>query len=334
MNNNIHISGLSGGKNIQISKTDSNLLPPSLLSPDQVEQYTTKKCSRCKLFYNDISHEPCFYHPGTYIAFTVENGRLAGWTCCRQLPGSSQDPALSFKQLGCTQKSRHWEDRSFSAALHQFPIVATSDELIGSKGKNVIQEEEEEEVKLKEKNKNNQEDKEEEDYFIHLVKGTDTLVGLSLKYKCSIGELQKINKLSFNEQLWGKKNVYIPKSEQNKNVVIREDEESEGMRKRKKVREFLGKINGKNYHVKIVEAEIYLEEAGWDVEKAVEEWKEDQKWEEENKMLSPESKEKEREREKVRKEKERKYGKSKGSKKGEGKEEESSVGLIEMKRIY
>lgn len=35
-------------------------------------------------------------------------------------------------------------------------------------------------------------------------------------------------------------------------------------------------------------------------------WKEDQKWEEDHKMMSPESKEKERE--KVRKEKERKYG--------------------------
>jgi len=170
------------------------------------------------------------------------------------------------------------EDLAFSSTIALFPFVASSDEL-ETENQKLVQE------SPKQKKMNNNEEIPEEDtekYYIHVVKDTDTLVGISLKYKCPVDVIKRTNKLTFDEMLWVKKKIYIPKGDRNKGIMIIEEKESEALKRSRLRSQFAKETECKEK----IEMDIYLEDNEWDVKSAVEAYKNDRRWEVDNQMNS------------------------------------------------
>jgi len=250
----------------------------------------TKKCKRCSKYYTD-DKSTCFYHPGEYVYPTLGAGTMAGWTCCRKMKDGEgntvslmkwkgtpmfqyvDQKALELNAPGCKSLPQHLEDKEFSAIICNFPLQEQDDNKTGQEQK---EEEEEEEEEKEKKKKKKEEDKETENFYIHKVRSSDTLVGLSLRYRIPIDTLKKVNKINNfddNNAIYTRKYLRIPKNKDNE-FVQDAPEESEDFKKRKLVRQFAS-ITG----AQLDEARFYLEDYNFILKKAIAEWNEDKKWE-------------------------------------------------------
>eukprot|EP01088_Endostelium_zonatum_P012767 TRINITY_DN27037_c0_g1_i1.p1 TRINITY_DN27037_c0_g1~~TRINITY_DN27037_c0_g1_i1.p1 ORF type:complete len:319 (-),score=71.77 TRINITY_DN27037_c0_g1_i1:27-941(-) len=238
-----------------------------------------KRCLRCTKFFRDSQPSMCLYHPGQWSA---NNNRYASlttreWTCCR---------SSTYDGDGCKKERAHIEDYVFSRTMAAFPLQDVNPEPPSKLAQKKIETAKKEE-KLLEEEKQAKDPKEleeekkrreelEDEYFIHEVRHSDTLTGLSLKYKCSEALIKKLNKLMFNEQLWGKKTILIPKTPANRNLDILIAPESEVQVKSRKMSNFRSKIG--MMEIDNMEARFYLDESDWDVEKAVACFLDDRSW--------------------------------------------------------
>jgi len=257
------------------------------------DQTFTKRCLRCKKIYTD-SNCACNFH----------SGKIAGpwfsrrYECCNRFE-NTENP--------CKTSGRHLEDMTYTNSLSSFPVIvnynaetlttntstttkttvvqpakaepkkAPASPVVTQKPREEMTEEELAEEKLK------------EEYYLHPVSTTDTLTGLSLKYRCPEALIKKVNKLTFNEQLWGKKTCLIPKISANRNldfVVPPETEVQIKSRKLSNLKQRIGHMDADR-----LELCFYLEDADWNVELALNHFLDDRKWEYEQKQINQEKEE-------------------------------------------
>jgi len=113
-----------------------------------------------------------------------------------------------------------------------------------------------------------------ENFFVHMVRMTDTLPGLALKYHTSVSEIKKLNKITHNNDVYGYAEIKIPR---NPNVVIHAEMETEEdiSLKRKQLTNRLIKT----HNIPIEVARYYLELNEYDFMKATQEFIDDVEWE-------------------------------------------------------
>eukprot|EP01100_Stratorugosa_tubuloviscum_P000828 TRINITY_DN1185_c3_g2_i1.p1 TRINITY_DN1185_c3_g2~~TRINITY_DN1185_c3_g2_i1.p1 ORF type:complete len:170 (-),score=71.92 TRINITY_DN1185_c3_g2_i1:48-485(-) len=116
----------------------------------------------------------------------------------------------------------------------------------------------------------------------HQVMATDTLTGIALKYGVTIDEIKKTNKL-FTNDVCVRKVIYVRIGREDKlnlrEIVI---ESSETQLKRKLVKQFKMKTNCTDSN----EITSYLVDNDWDLQKSIENYLNDIKWENENLKLN------------------------------------------------
>ena len=139
------------------------------------------------------------------------------------------------------------------------------------------------------------EEQDKEDVIHHLNHPQDTIQSLSLLYKISPSVIRAHNNLSSDHLLQARNYIRIPRSHYSGPSLSPTSHLSdEELERRKKTRRFMIACKVADYDVAV----LYLEEAGWDEDKATERWREDEVWEREH-PLKDGDKGKEKEREKV-----------------------------------
>lgn len=118
-----------------------------------------------------------------------------------------------------------------------------------------------------------------EDVVHHLHHPRDTIPSLSLSYNIPPSVLRSYNNLSSDNLLLARHTILIPASHYSgpslspdRQIDAEEDE------RRKKIRRFMVACKVSEYDV----AQLYLEQAAWDMDKAVEVWRDDERWEREH----------------------------------------------------
>lgn len=227
-------------------------------SPESAEYWlTTHRCKRCNRFFRERDYEDaaapeeirnCYYHPGQPL--NLRGPSLSGWSCC--ITASEE-----LKGLGCAKADKHEVDVPFEASLAHFPF---SEEEAAARDNRSKEE--------KAKDKTNM-PPEEDGYLIHEVVNTDTLMGLAIRYKTTVAELQKINKLP-NHQIFVRKYLYIPKSDEIQ-VPIRSSPAS--INRATLVAAFKTETGAS-----AEEAKYYLSDADDNLKLALENWKKDMDW--------------------------------------------------------
>ena len=162
----------------------------------------------------------------------------------------------------------HTEDHNFTETMKLFPFDpnANRDEQL----KRVLNEENSQAEKVKkpetlpglEKLLNHP------DYITHLVTKVDTLAGLALKYKTSTSTIRRINRLP-NDLVYQRDLIFIPKTPGCSEPIPSVD----GLSKGNKISYFVTKTG-----CVPEESTFYLEEAQWDIDQAIKNWKEDMSW--------------------------------------------------------
>jgi len=117
-------------------------------------------------------------------------------------------------------------------------------------------------------------DSSSEQFYSHMVRPTDTVIGLSLKYGCTTNEIKKLNKFNRDNELYGFSQIKIPRKV---NIVVEENEITEEdieLRKRQLIQRLI-----KNHSISQEVAKYYLEMNDYDYRKACEEYNEDLEWE-------------------------------------------------------
>jgi len=251
-------------------------MAPALKPDDPTFWDMKKRCVRCTKFYTERENNCCWYHPGKYkTPLHAAEGSLVGWSCCRSIPDESwlqsssgeayfhnvNQEALKLEGKGCTHTEKHLEDKAFTASLAQFPVQQT----VAPPTTTATTKEEEPEPEPQ--------DEEREGFFIHPVSTNETLVGIALKYKTTTAELRRINRLTTDTQLFGKKNIYIPKKGDIQGPIP-----SAPLSEEQKMRHAINNVKLKT-GCSTEEAKWYLSDHDNDVDKAVAQWKEDNKWE-------------------------------------------------------
>jgi LysM repeat protein len=259
-------------------------------SPESAEYWlTTHRCKRCNRFFRERDYEDaaapeeirnCYYHPGQPL--NLRGPSLSGWSCC--ITASEELKGLGCAKAGgllppqhlylvyqCLQffplwlslltitflLDKHEVDVPFEASLAHFPF---SEEEAAARDNRSKEE--------KAKDKTNM-PPEEDGYLIHEVVNTDTLMGLAIRYKTTVAELQKINKLP-NHQIFVRKYLYIPKSDEIQ-VPIRSSPAS--INRATLVAAFKTETGAS-----AEEAKYYLSDADDNLKLALENWKKDMDW--------------------------------------------------------
>lgn len=121
--------------------------------------------------------------------------------------------------------------------------------------------------------------KKKEDVLHHLHHPRDTIPSLSLSYNVPPSVIRSYNNLTSDNLLLARHTILIPASyysgpslSPDPQVDAEEDE------RRKKIRRFMLKCKVSEYDVAV----LYLEQTGFDEEKAKESWEEDERWEREH----------------------------------------------------
>jgi len=224
--------------------------------------YSTRRCLKCGQYYteadNQDSNTRCQYHPGIFREPTrISEGPLVGWSCCKNKGNTNE--YLNRNSPGCRSSEKHIEDTDYSEIMKAFPFDPKEEEIHRLK-----QKEAKEFCPMPPKL---EEMKQHSDYFPHYVTSTDTLAGLSLKYNLPPSKIKQINRLH-NDSISHREVIYLPKTaeSQGKTPGNRDTEDD--------------KICLFAFQTGCVreESKFYLEEANWDVNKALEDWKSDVAW--------------------------------------------------------
>jgi len=276
----------------------------------------SKKCKKCNKFYRDAENaivngeNPCRFHPGRYR--TVYHSKLAfgniqSWSCCKN---------LKREILGC-KVGLHVEDVATTLALEAYDLSVNSMEktqltdpyvshsmnsstLIdlnfednGTKDNSNIDcnidnnlnmdfNSMRETLHKKSKDRKFLVNKDvikhgDSEYFKHQVSLTDTLSGLSLKYKVSVEEIKSANKLRKQEELYTRRELLIPYRGQSLEDSLSEEERKKYNQDMKiaYIKRFRRATNSHSDS----EAKYYLKSNAWCLELAIQEHKEDSSWE-------------------------------------------------------
>jgi len=236
--------------------------------------YTQKKCGKCGKFYTEIENnynpapnnvdeiiEPpkpiCFYHKSQ--------------TCCSVLL-SAGGQMCRVEEQGCIAAIKHEEDRGYSAVIAKFPVHNPSVEVVkqahhtwGKKS----------DTNSEGKRKGVESEKLvdiDDDFVIHEVQLTDTLVGIAFYYKVKIEDIQKANNLD-SHQIYHHKTLLIPKAGSPVRPSIPETEDQIKARRNKQVKLFAQRTSST-----LDEARYYMETCDFDLEEAIKEWEIDSEW--------------------------------------------------------
>lgn len=104
----------------------------------------------------------------------------------------------------------------------------------------------------------------------HFVQTTDTLYGISLKYKVPVADLRKANRLYDKDEVTVRTFIYIPNVSQSISPVPSTDDIKSQL-----IRQFCQNTNCKE----AFEAKTYLELSDWVLDRAVESYHSDLNWE-------------------------------------------------------
>ncbi|KAL1302707.1 hypothetical protein AAFC00_003067 [Neodothiora populina] len=115
---------------------------------------------------------------------------------------------------------------------------------------------------------------------LHFLTPQDTLLSLSLAYKVPLDALRRSNNIFADHLLQGRRTLLIPAEYYKGGVSLspRPVEGEEEELRRSKVRRWMVRCKVSEYDVAL----LYLEQADYDLEAAVEAYKEDERWEKEH----------------------------------------------------
>ncbi|KAK5703733.1 hypothetical protein LTR97_002746 [Elasticomyces elasticus] len=125
-----------------------------------------------------------------------------------------------------------------------------------------------------------EQDQERAPDVLHFLTPTDTLSSLALAYKVPLPALRKANNVFSDHLIQGRRTVIIPGEFYKGGVSLSPqppEGEEEEMR-RNKVRRWMVSCKVAEYDVAL----LYLQQAEWDLENAVEAYREDERWEKEH----------------------------------------------------
>ncbi|KAF3933610.1 hypothetical protein ABW19_dt0208049 [Dactylella cylindrospora] len=111
--------------------------------------------------------------------------------------------------------------------------------------------------------------------LIHYILPTDTFPTLTLKYSVPASVLRSHNRLWSDNLLAGRSYILIPRSYYLGPSLSPDPVQSE---EESLLKRFQVKTKCVEYEI----AKLYLDEAGWDIDRAVDKWKADERWEEAN----------------------------------------------------
>ena len=115
----------------------------------------------------------------------------------------------------------------------------------------------------------------------HFLSPSDTLLGLSLAYGVPLSVLRAHNRLHADHLLSARRTLAIPASHyRGASLSPRPVEGEEESKRKANLRRFMVRCKCADYKV----ATLYLEEHGWDLERAVDKWADDERWEREHPM--------------------------------------------------
>jgi len=272
-----------------------------------------KRCKRCSRYYLGNEPSECRYHPGQYKCWyssKILAGHINSWTCCKLDERDAK---------GCKVGPSHIECEATSATFSQLDRMITHGERPTTVPKVIhkqpsksiyptIDEDKEEfidptldlRVDLKSFRVKADPDpnppkamavldpdaqvvvENGEKYIKHIIKYTDTLRGLSLKYQVEPEEIKSVNKLVRDEDIWSRYTVLVPYNGQ----MLKELNEDEKERyrddmRRRLVRRFMRNVKCNNDS----EALYYLQTNAFNLENAIAEYRADVEWEIQNKYV-------------------------------------------------
>lgn len=125
----------------------------------------------------------------------------------------------------------------------------------------------------------------DQDDVIHNLRPDDSIASLSLAYNVPVSVLRSHNTLFSDHLLSARRTIAIPSSHYRGPSLSSEPVESEEEIERKsRIRRFMMQTKCHEYNL----AELYLKNSGENLEKAVRNWEDDERWEKENPMKKKE----------------------------------------------
>ncbi|PRP80119.1 hypothetical protein PROFUN_12202 [Planoprotostelium fungivorum] len=270
---------------------------PNRGNEGQLPQDGRLKCKRCQRFYNpEANHDNgCCFHSGVYTKVKL----IPTWRCCEQTapdaPPCSKGPHLECKYqelmaryLPATQPSQPIpspETRTplpSSEKLIDFEDVETNeiaDATFFLSGPSLPPRQDISDKSVRAANikvDKNVISLGGRSFLRHHVKKTDTLLGLSIRYKVKPEDLRSVNKVNRDAELYTRGHLLIPFHGQD---IEDPDEKSEMDEKKAEMRRLIRKFQREFKCHSESEAQFYLEESRYDYERAAEEFRADEEWE-------------------------------------------------------
>jgi len=209
--------------------------------------YTQKQCINCRKFYTEIENN-----------------------------STSDAKPICIYHKGKKSSLKHKEDLGYTALISKFPVQPGAIEVIkqahNTFGGTGVPEDDEILIVEKEKEKEKIEPV-DDTYVIHNVELTDTLVGISLYYQVKIEDIQKANNLK-TQQIYHHKTLIIPNSNYKAKIPTGESEANIKLRREQSLM--------REVSCSREEAKYYLESCDYNLQEAIQEWKNDSEWEEHN----------------------------------------------------
>lgn len=239
--------------------------------------YTQKQCLNCRKFYTEIENNYNIpeYQQKPICIYT--NKSPSTRTEAVQVKGVFSSGVRTSPNSFFIRELKHKEDLGYSAIVAKFPVHKESIEVIrqthaykagvGAPSNDVADAEERVVDNA-------------DDFIIHNVAMTDTLVGVALYYQVKIEDIQRANNLT-SHQIFHHKVLLIPRPDRPlarpERPPVEQSEEQIKARKAKQVKLFQ-QMSGVNAE----EAKYYMELCEYRIDAAMEEWKTDSNWEAQN----------------------------------------------------
>jgi len=245
---------------------------------EEAKLLTRRKCKRCHNYYTlqEIADDPakgkCYYHPGEYVEpVSAVQGTRVGWSCC--VRGAElglwglhlvNDPALDKSCKGCQEADQHEEDWEYTNNILCFPIDVEAAKQANNETQQATATPTPTEKLTKDVRKDN--------FIVHPLNRLDTLMGLALRYDVPIDELKRVNQLT-GHNISHLFEILIPlkpnQTPEVKKIHLTKKQEQDQL-----IRSFRSKTG-----VDLDEAKFYMEEANFDLDAALSEYKADSQWE-------------------------------------------------------
>jgi len=242
--------------------------------------YTQKQCIHCRKFYTELenNHEVppanqklvCFYHKNS--------------TCCK-----------FDRSIGCIKSAKHTEDLGYSAIVANFPVHKETLEIMKQTHdlrKAGVGEGNASEILVEVPAQD------DDNFIVHRVALTDTLIGIALYYNVKIEDIQKANNLD-SHQIYHHKVLLVPRPDAK---LVRPElqpkvptEEQIKARRERQIKLFQQQTG-----VTEEEAKYYMETHDFKIDHAMRALKDDEKWNKEDSKQNQKQKKENQARRKAR----------------------------------